>query len=49
MKNVVSVMAILNFWGVAEDMYVSGIKRSNKLGRNWKFKNLRLRIKLEKL
>ena len=49
MKNVVSTIATLNFWGVAGETNVEGIMRVNRLGRNWKFKYLRLRTKLEKL
>lgn len=49
MKNVVSVIAYLNFCGVALDTNVDGTKFRNTFGRNWKFKYFRLRTKLEKL
>ena len=49
MKKVVSTIAYLNFWGVAVEEKVDGIIRVNRLGRNWKFRNFRFRMKLEKL
>lgn len=47
MKNVVSVTANLNFYGVAAEVYVLDIIVLNTLGRNWKFKYFMFNKKLE--
>lgn len=49
MKNVVSVIASLNFYGVALEANVLGIINEKRLGKNWKFRYLMFNKKLEKL